>query len=689
MAIIPISLSCFCWGIKKVKPNKMKNKFEQARALALQGKYKKALLIVQKINQKPSEICFATLELEVACLFFEKKYQLAYLKNQHLLTLTSSDEQKLAALRSFAALCEKLAMPAEAIIHLKNILTFDASLNTAAQRFALIQLASVTGDFDCVLSYGPLLSNVSEYSVKTLLLLSQSAINTNKHADALTYLSRLAAEIRVEGRPNIDQSSLLGLLNGLHILKAYEKERELLSFLEPKFKHENWFQEVKLRVQNNGKTLASKTIGFEKNANMESQTNTAPSLVGIQGNTPETVKIITKLKSALESMGATFHKDLCIVEHDGDVMVTIAKANESNELLMDLPVECIPLLNDYRFSLDENGCLITKAKKNMLNPDASTIMQLLTQMYNACNKLASWKNSYPLFLLAGCDKVIKKLSESKSSMAGNTSFYSKTFENINDKAIIESFFSSRLMGFDKAFLRKNKIKTQRESEQGFIPIVELINHKMGVNSFNIDNKNASLKTFTGIGDAGREVFVQYNLDDPLITLLIYGFVDTSAKWIYSVPVVLETKTKLKIHVNNYIRTAIDADIPNHLLGLVDYIPADISRQGGIAQVSKLIIPGTEHSHSLRAVLAHVLKHLDSEGFYKDLIRLDSEVVFIEKQLIELNKKYWLELMELVSTQIQSKKPLPPLVAGQLNELCELCVNHIDRYHGQMGHILHS
>jgi hypothetical protein len=665
----------------------MKSKFEQASALAKQGKYKKALLIVQKINQKLSEISFATLELEVACLFFEKKYQLAYLKNQHLLTRTNSDEQKLAALRSLAALSEKLAMPAEAIIHLKSILAIDGSLNTAEQRFAMIQLASAVGDFNCVLSYGPLLSNVSEYSVKTLLLLSQSAINANKPADALTYLSRLGAEVRIEGRPNIDQSSLLGLLNGFHILKAYEKEKELLSFLEPKFKHESWFQQIQLRLPKKGKVVAAKTVKFEKDVNMENEANRDPLLPGIQGNTAKTAQIITKLKSALESMGASFHKNLCIVERDGDIMVTLAAANESNEQLMDVPIKCIPLVNDYRFSLDENGCLLTKAKKSMLNPDAEIIMQLLTQMYNACNKLMNWKNTYPLFLLVGFDKVIQKLFEAKSSLVEMTGNYSKVIDQNSATAIIERFISSRVMSFENELLRKNKIKTKRDIEQGFIPIVELINHKMGASAFNIDNKTLSLKTFTGIGDAGREVFVQYNLDDPLITLLNYGFVDASAKWIYSVPVVLETKTKLKIHVSNYVLSAKDVDIPNHLLGLADYMPADISRQGGIAQVSKLIIPGTEHSHSLRAVLAHVLKYLDSEGFYKDPIRLDSEVAFIEKQLIERNKKYWLELMELVSSQIQSKKPLPPLVAGQLNELCELCLNHIDRYHGQMGHLL--
>jgi hypothetical protein len=665
----------------------MKNKFELARSLAKQGKYKKALLIVQKINQKPSEINFATLELEVACLFFEKKYQLAYLKNQNLLTRTNSDEQKLAALRSLAALSEKLAMPGDAIIHLQNILAIDGSLNTAEQRFAMIQLASAVGDFNCVLSYGPLLSNVSEYSVKTLLLLSQSAINTNKHADALTYLSRLAAEIRVEGRPSIDQNSLLGLLNGFHFIKAYEKEKELLSFLEPKFKHESWFQEVQLRLQKNGKVVATKTVEPVKDEKIKIESSGNPLKPGVRGNTSQTVQIITKLKSALVSMGASFHKDLCIVEHDGDIMVTMAKANKSNEQLMDVPIKCIPLVNDYRFSLDENGCLLTKAKKNMLNPDAEIIMQLLTQMYNASNKLTNWKNTYPLFLLAEFDKVIQKLFEAKSSLVGIAGDYSKVVDQSSAKTIIERFISSRVMSFENELLRKNKIKTKRDIEQGFIPIVELINHKMGASAFNIDNKTVSLKTFTGIGNAGREVFVQYNLDDPLITLLNYGFVDASAKWIYSVPVVLETKTKLKIHVSNYVLSAKDVDIPNHLLGLADYMPADISRQGGIAQVSKLIIPGTEHSHSLRAVLAHVLKYLDSEGFYKDPIRLDSEVAFIEKQLIELNNKYWLELMELVNIQTQSEKPLPPLVTGQLNELCELCLNHIKRYHGQMGHLL--
>jgi hypothetical protein len=665
----------------------MNTKLEQARLLASQGKHKKALAIVKKINQKDSESNFESLELEVACLFLDKKFQLAYVKSQYLFKLASSEMQTLSVLRNLAALSERIDKQEDALVYLKQILEIDSSLKTAEQRFSFIRLAFNAGDFDSVIQYGPLLINLSEYSIGALIMLSHSAINTDKKADALVYLSRLVAEMRVEGRPEIGPENILSVLNGLHKIKAYVKEKELLNFLEAKFKHDVWFQEIKQRLQLVGTKLNTDSAKTVSEARKKTEGITKPVNTGVSGNSKDTVQIIKKLQSELENMGANFHKDLSIVEHDGDIRVTLANSNEKNELLMNVPVKCMPLLNDYQFSLDKSGQLVAKAKKSMMNPEANKIMQLLAQMFNASNKISSWKKSYPLFLLSGYGNIATKLFQAKSNASVYANYCPKDNSQISDEAIIKSFFESRVMDFDKASLRKNKVKTKREVEHGFIPIIELINHKMGASSFQTQTNKASIQTFSGIGEAGREVFVQYNLDDPLVTLFTYGFVDTSAEWIYSVPLVVKTSTQLNIQIANHVKPANTANMPDHLVGLADYMPSDVSRQNNTVQVSKLIIPGAKHTHSLRAVLAYVLKRIDSEGIYSDSDRVDKEVEFIERQIIDKNKAYWESLEDLISTQQQSNNPLPGLVSEPLNELCGLCLNHMKRYYSQMGYLL--
>jgi hypothetical protein len=53
---------------------------EQAKQLVSQKKYKKALVLVKKLNQQVNTLSFASLELESGCLFYLKRYKLSSLR---------------------------------------------------------------------------------------------------------------------------------------------------------------------------------------------------------------------------------------------------------------------------------------------------------------------------------------------------------------------------------------------------------------------------------------------------------------------------------------------------------------------------------------------------------------------------------------------------------------------------------
>jgi len=651
---------------------------EQAKQLVSQKKYKKALVLVKKLNQQVNTLSFASLELESGCLFYLKRYKLSSLRAQQSLTFAANLEQKLGVLSNLAACYEKLHMPPEAIAALKQVLEIDGSLNTADKRYSLIRLAFSVGDYDTVENNGQLLCKLSEYSIQTLLLLAQTAINTKNYIAADKYLSRLVVEIRTECRADVEQQNIIAVLNGFHHIEAYGKEQELLNFLEAKFKHEPWFANVETRLQGLKNKPGTKRQKINKPPPEPALTVANITGTTVSGNTVSTVKTIEKLKLALEAMGASFNNSLRICEHNGDIKVSCATDNELSELLMDVPIHCVPLINDYRFSLDKDGQLLSKAKNKMLNPRAQHIMHLLTVMYNACDKLNSWKVTHPLFALAGRENVLSKLFAGRTNPTEYASFYAGSPAEISDAALIKSFIGSRAMAFTRSALRKSGIRSKQEHEEGFIPIVDLTNHKMGAAGFNTHESLGALRTYTGIGPAGREVFVQYNLDDPLITLISYGFVDSSAKWVYTVPLTLQSKAGLVMHVNNYSNTARPVDVPHQYLGLKEHFPAVI-REGADVHVSKVVIPGAERADTLRAVLAHILKKVDLEGFYVNPAALEREIDFLEKQLIDSNKTYWLALKALVQSELQGKQPLPAGVAAQLIDLCEFYLNHLKVY----------
>jgi tetratricopeptide (TPR) repeat protein len=662
----------------------MNSKFEQVKALVAQKKYKKALPLIRKINQKQSEICFETLALEVACLFNEKNYKLAYIKGKQLWSYASALTQKLRALNNLAAICEKLNMVEEAIDYLKESLDLDGSLNTTANRYSLLKFAFSIGDYTTVREYGPFLSNVTDYSIDALLLLAQSAINTKEFEEAAMYLTRIVGDIRTGTRSNVNQLVIVKVLNGFHVIKDYKKEQVFLNYLLPKYGHLKWYNDTSIRLTNINKLnevkpyVHSVGVPIEREKN-ETSNETVRCSLEVTGSSIEIVQVVRKLQSTLINMGAYFHPALAIVEKGGEINVLCMANNTKNEILIEVPIRCMPIISDYRFSLDEQAKLCVKAKKKMLNSEAKVVVELLVQLYNLCDKLNSWKHSYPLFSLAGFKIIFDKLLQAQSNRAMYEKYYAINFNKISEKSIIQSFLGSRVMNIEVAELKKLGIQSKRKVEAVLLPIFDLINHKMRETRFLTDEKQSSIKAFTGVGDLGREVFVQYSLDDPLITCLSYGFVDNSAEWVYSVPLVLKTKAGREIEVHNLVEYTNPEEIPGNMREFVDYFPTNIFRTNKNVIVSKLVIPGAKHPHILRIVLSHMLKKIDFEHFYTDEETLNNEILFLEKQLIDLNDKYWIELAEMIKAQIETEQPINLAVSKQLNELCVFYRKHLNRY----------
>ncbi|MDN4503146.1 hypothetical protein QX776_12090 [Alteromonadaceae bacterium BrNp21-10] len=650
----------------------MSDKFELAKSLVFQHKYKKALAILRKVNHKNSHSNIEALELESECLFNEKNYQLAIIKMEQALKLTANNVQKIKILSNLASANEKLNESQKAITCLKRILTIDGTFTTAQQRLSLIKVAYSQKDYETVEEYGRLLINISEHSLFALLMLANSANELDNKEKALYYLSLIDTEIRTEGGiTNTGEQNIIHLLNGYDLVGAQEKKESLLTFLKPKFTQEPWFHEIQQRTY-------TQPLNKDFNQSNEKPSTAKPLNVSelVTGSTPKTVDIVKKLVIALEKMGALFHSDLRIVECNDEISVRSARHTSKLQQFMAIPLRCMPLVNDYRFSVNEDGLLEVEAKKHMLNPEARHIMTLLTDMFNTSNKLAIWQKSYPLFNLAGFEIIVNKLLQAKTRRKLYAKYYYSEIESIPHDAIISTFFDSRTFTFDSPILRKIGVKTKTIKEKGFIPIIELANHKMGASGFQINNQHNSLEMQAKADEDNSEIFIQYNLIDPLSSFLTYGFVDQSATWVYSIPAVLKTMSGLTIEIQNET-TAIDKnEVPKHLTRLVNFLPAAVIRNNTVVYISKLVL---KNQHNFRQILTFVLNKIDIEGIYGNPINLEKEIRFLEKQILILNEKYWLTLKRLVQTQEKSSPKLPKIVENQLLELCEFYLSHIKRY----------
>lgn len=653
----------------------MKDKIEEAKFFIQQKKHKKALSIIKKISHKNSTFTYEILELEASCLFQQKNYQLAKIKLEQALVAASTAKQKLSVLSNITAVCMQLRVPKQALVYLTNAMEIDDSTSTYGLRHTLVSIAFSVDDFDILQEYATPLINTLQYSISTRILLAHAAIKTDEHDKALTILSRLSLEIKTPELINFTPQDIVKVLDGFHLIKAFNDELSLLGYLKKDFGHTSWFKTKLQQLQ----AVSKPVEPYPEKTNVELQEKlikvqsvNLPSEI-VTGNTPQTVLSIKKLKGALEQMGAHFHPDLRIVEVDNDISVYCTSAQQQSQIFMEVPIKAMPLLNDYHFSLDEYDNLVVLAKSNMVNRHAKNIMFLLADMYNSAGKLASWKNTFPLFLLADFPVVTNKLFEGRA----NSSLLNMRMKGMSNETIIDTFVGSRIFGFSQDDLRKAGMKSKKTRMQGFIPIIELANHQMGGEGFIKNDRDSTLVLKSGSGQAGREIFVQYNLDDPLVTFVKYGFFDQSASWIYSIPIKIQTSKGLTFEIKNSMECVDVSTLPKNMQDLAVYFPAHCGRKGQVIYLSKLIIPQIEHVQTLNTVLTYILKQVDLEDVYG--ASLSDEILYLEKQIIRLNKAYWHELQGLIEEQQALHSQFPQTVSDSLLMLCEFSLRKINNY----------
>ncbi|WP_102798339.1 tetratricopeptide repeat protein [Bowmanella denitrificans] len=663
----------------------MQDKIQKARELVAEGRFKKALSIVKKINQKSQLTSFESLELEARCLYQEGNYQLALLKTEAALKLADSAEKRYSCLENMASVHQQLGNRHAAIECIKEVLNATQALERAQLRFGLISLAAEVKDYNTIECYAPALSNVEEYTTDATLYLAEAAINDKNIDKACSYLDKVTVDICTQIRQSIKQQQIVNTLNGYHHIHAFKKESDLLENLRDRFQHEKWFNAVEMRLRDVGaRDNSSINVEYKKGNISQEKSAIKP---GVIGNDINIVNAVTKLRSELEKNGAFFHRDLRFVVEGNDISVQMATASNITEKCMGVPLTCMPLVDDYQFSLDDDGKLIVETKKQMLNPQAKKLMQLLVNMYNACDKLANWREYFTLFSLAGFKPLFDKLISARSDSAIYLQYYADKKELISGYAVIKTFVGSRIFTLAQHELRKIGVKSSKGDEAVFIPIIELFNHRMGVSGFVKDAKNLDLVTYSQPGDEGREIFVQYNLDDPLITLLVYGFVDLSASWVYTVPIIIQTRSGLNMRIDNLCSSSPVEDVPNHLMGFSAYYPPKVIRHGKSVYVSKLVLPGKEHHSSLRMIITEVLKQIDIEGIYTNSDTMTAELNHIETMILGLNRQYWQELQNMVNEYVSKYSNFSLKTADVLLQLCDTYIKHIARYEAQSGRLL--
>ena len=170
----------------------------------------------------------------------------------------------------------------------------------------------------------------------------------------------------------------------------------------------------------------------------------------------------------------------------------------------------------------------------------------------------------------------------------------------------------------------------------------------------------------------------YNLFDPLLTYLLYGFVDLQAPILYCGIIELQTLTGMQIKVLGGSGKASQQTVTG-VQHLEMFMPSSINRKDNIITINHLIIPNSESRDPLPQVISQILKLNDLEGHYQNSALLAKDTAHIEQQVIDKNLNYWQCLQKEFQETILPNTEIIPTTKNDLKNLCNFSINHLNSY----------
>jgi len=634
-------------------------KLQQAVQLLNSNKNRRALAILKKLNSKVKNQTFQSLQMEGVALARDKKYIQAELSFYKALERAVTFDENCETLLNLKGTSYSLGNKKQAMEHLKKILTLKPGHNTAKIRLEYCKLCYAENEFEKIISETPHLFGLNEYAPVALLLSIEANAKLGKKENIPFLFNKLLADLNKLNGPQVEQ-----LLTTLDKLTDTKRLALVINSLGEKFSHEKWFQK-----------FINSSTGTDS-VNMKSRTQSQLPNKRIVGSNKETTKTIKSLIDQLEGMGAKFHEKLHFVEKENNLSIHLSPIG-MEEIVLSVPIKCMPLINDYDLSI-VNKQLHANPIKDARNPDAFPIMKTMVDLYNQTNKIADWSDSYPLLALKNHPDFVQLLLIN-STFSKKIQKYKRLYDTKQwTELCLLSYIGSRNFSYPKALLASARIKTKNEQEDGLLAIIDFLNHKFEASGYFANNKSAQIEIKSNNTTSTEEVFVRYNLFDPLLTYLLYGFVDLNSPILYSGIVTLTTLTGNKISIFGGSGKA-SKETMKGAQHLEMYMPNKTKREGNTINVSHLTIPNAESKDTLPQVISKVLQDHDFEGYYTDINQLNKEVNQLELQLISKNLAYWESLNVELKKVTKSKESIAEITTTNITNLCGFAIKHLNNY----------
>lgn len=362
--------------------------------------------------------------------------------------------------------------------------------------------------------------------------------------------------------------------------------------------------------------------------------------------------------------GASFHNEIEIISKNGEMRIDSRLGRSNSEPLIYLPDSCLPRIDDFDVGLDGND-LTFKPRSNKVNNLHAELFGMILELFNLTGKIETHRKTFPWLVFANSVNILECLHKGRSV---SDKYYDYFKSGDLDRLTIETFLGARYV--NHPYQGGHGIKS------ALMPIIDCLNHHSFAKGYLHGSPNPMIEKGLLVRnskplDNSDECFVRYNKADSLSAYMSYGFVDSSAVMMRSIPLTLDLSEAGIIYVHTYTFPMNAEHIPPVFEDIKYFFPT-VRRTGKKElQVSHLMIPPDNAARSLRRILEFLVMTLSPELLKKELKRL---VRKCEMQILNENFNYYDRLQDLLNTQrnkdvsANSVAVLNQLIQGQQEKL---------------------
>jgi len=372
------------------------------------------------------------------------------------------------------------------------------------------------------------------------------------------------------------------------------------------------------------------------------------------------------LKDALEDFeklvvaaGGDIHPALRVHHERGSFSFHSDLDPGTEEKLISLPESALLPLKWIKIGLKGDD-LVVQGTAPEFNSDKCPLLEGLMTILNLTQKIKTHRERFPWIVFGKDQALVKTLLDGRPDLTFSREIEDNLTAGLNEDWVIQSFLMTRTL----------------EPERGskfLMPFVDFGNHHFRAHPF---GKSEEKKGDPSVvvqnskpNPTSTECFIRYGNFDAMDLYLSFGYPDSSAPFVRSIPVTLDFGNFGSIKINTIPTDEVQGPLPPGLQNLRFYFPKIIDYGPGFLNLSHMYIPGPNAPRALVRVLEALIKTLSPSIDVASLKRLVGES---ERKILEKNKAYYQALKAAMLAHSSYS-------GAEAQSVCDIQLAHLDAY----------